>query len=179
VVDLSDESFLAQVPVQQLVLILKQYKSVLGDLIEVSGTSGNYTLIFSRGTAPSQIYLNDEGKIIGLWFGQWNLSPTDDDLSGLLEEFKALEGKVSVAVIRNNEEEVFLYNAEERLAVGSSFKLYVLKAVYEAVEKGELDFDTVVLLKKKDRSIPSGILQDWPAGTPVTVKTLTNLIEVR
>src|SRR5690554_318869 len=71
VVDLFDESFLAQVPVQQLVLILKQYKSVLGDLIEVSGTSGNYTLIFSRGTAPSQIYLNDEGKIIGLWFGQW------------------------------------------------------------------------------------------------------------
>lgn len=176
VVDLFDESFLAQVPVQQLVLILKQYKSVLGDLIEVSGTSGNYTLIFSRGTAPSQIYLNDEGKIIGLWFGQWNLSPTDDDLSGLLEEFKALEGKVSVAVIRNNEEEVFLYNAEERLAVGSSFKLYVLKAVYEAVEKGELDFDTVVLLKEKDRSIPSGILQDWPAGTPVTVKTLTNLM---
>lgn len=176
VANLFDESVLAQVPVQQLVLILKQYKSVLGDLIEVSGTSGNYTLIFSRGTAPSQIYLNDEGKIIGLWFGQWNLSPTDDDLSGLLEEFKALEGKVSVAVIRNNEEEVFLYNAEERLAVGSSFKLYVLKAVYEAVERGELDFDTVVQLEEKDRSLPSGILQDWPAGIPVTVKTLTNLM---
>ena len=60
--------------------------------------------------------------------------------------------------------------------MGSSFKLYVLKAVYEAVERGELDFDTVVQLEEKDRSLPSGILQDWPAGIPVTVKTLTNLM---
>ena len=174
VANLFDESVLAQVPVQQLILILKQYKSVLGELLEVSGSGGNYTLHFAGGSAPGQLYLNEEDKIIGLWLGHWTLY--DDDFTAILEEFKTLEGKVSVAVIRNNEEDVFLYNAEERLAVGSSFKLYVLKAVYEAVEKGELDFDTVVLLKKKDRSIPSGILQDWPAGTPVTVKTLTNLM---
>ena len=174
VANLFDESVLAQVPVQQLILILKQYKSVLGELLEVSGSGGNYTLHFAGGSAPGQLYLNEEDKIIGLWLGHWTLY--DDDFTAILEEFKTLEGKVSVAVIRNNEEDVFLYNAEERLAVGSSFKLYVLKAVYEAVERGELDFDTVVQLEEKDRSLPSGILQDWPAGTPVTVKTLTNLM---
>lgn len=174
VANLFDESVLAQVPVQQLILILKQYKSVLGELLEVSGSGGNYTLHFAGGSAPGQLYLNEEDKIIGLWLGHWTLY--DDDFTAILEEFKTLEGKVSVAVIRNNEEDVFLYNAEERLAVGSSFKLYVLKAVYEAVERGELDFDTVVQLEEKDRSLPSGILQDWPAGIPVTVKTLTNLM---
>lgn len=174
VAELFDESVLAQVPAGQLIMILQQYKGNLGELLDVSGSSGNYTLFFEKGIAPAQIYLNQDGKIIGLWFGHWTLY--DDDISGILAEFKALEGEVSLAVIKNNQEELLTYNADQKMAVGSSFKLHVLKTVYELVEQGELSWDTVVILTEKDKSLPSGILQDWPGGTPMTLKTLTNLM---
>ena len=92
VAELFDESVLAQVPAGELIRILLQYKGNLGELLDVSGSSGNYTLFFEKGTAPAQIYLNQDGKIIGLWFGHWTLY--DDDISGILAEFKALEGEV-------------------------------------------------------------------------------------
>lgn len=172
--DLFDPSFLSQVPVQELILILEQYKGVLGELNKVTGSSGNYTLHFKKGTAPAQIVLNIDEKIIGLWFGNWTLF--DDDLVGILSEFQSIDSDVSIAVIKNNQDEILTHNPDHKMAVGSTFKLYVLKAVYDEVERSEINWDNVVNIKNEDKSLPSGILQNWTECTPLTIKTLTNLM---
>lgn len=61
------------------------------------------------------------------------------------------------------------------LAVGSSFKLAVLNALRDAVARGEIKLDQVVPLPTLV-SLPSGILQDWPPGSPLTVHTLAALM---
>lgn len=53
---------------------------------------------------------------------------------------------------------------------GSMFKLYVLGAVADAVEAGELAWDTPLTVTDDVKSLPSGELQDVPSGTSVTVR---------
>ncbi len=169
--DLFAESFLDQVPISNINSIITQYKSNLGELKSIEGGEGPYKLVFEKGTAPSRVSLDAEGKIAGLWFGNWTLKT--DTLEELVSELKGLDSSVSL-YISKNDQELYSLNEDETMAVGSSFKLYVLKALYG--EMGSDVWDKVVWLKKKDMSLPSGILQDWPVGTPVTVKTLSNLM---
>ncbi|MCS5722707.1 serine hydrolase [Herbiconiux sp. CPCC 203407] len=53
---------------------------------------------------------------------------------------------------------------------GSIFKLYVLGAVADAVEAGSLTWDTALTITDDIKSLPSGELQNEPAGTTVTVR---------
>jgi hypothetical protein len=66
--------------------------------------------------------------------------------------------------------------ADAPLAVGSSFKPSYINALSDAVQTGRLFWSRIVPLQAKWRSVPSGILQDWPAGAPVTVETLAGLM---
>lgn len=59
--------------------------------------------------------------------------------------------------------------ADEPGALGSVFKLYVLAAVADAIEAGELSWDDTVTVTDEAKSLPSGQLQDQPAGTEVSV----------
>lgn len=59
------------------------------------------------------------------------------------------------------------------------FKLYVLYAVAQAIETGELSWETVLTVSEDNRSLPSGELQDEPAGTTVTVReAATKMIQI-
>ena len=169
--DLFAESFLDQVPIDNINKIIAQYTSKLGELEEIESSNGAYTLIFEKGTAPSRISLDKDGKIAGLWFGNWTL--TSDTLDKLVSELENLESSISL-YIGKNRQKLYSLNPEEKMAVGSSFKLYVLKALYDKIES--VDWENVVRLDDEDISLPSGLLQDWPVGTPVTVKTLSNLM---
>lgn len=63
--------------------------------------------------------------------------------------------------------------------MGSIFKLYVLLAVSQAVDTGDLDWETKLTVSDENRSLPSGELQDAPDGTQVTVlDAATKMIEV-
>lgn len=172
--ELFDQSFLNQIPIEQIIKILNSYQDRLGVLSEVTGENGIYTLVFTKGTAPAQLSLNTDNKIIGIWFGNMDLS--EDNMGGIISELEAIEGSVSVSVVKNNQQNILSYNADKEMAVGSSFKLLVLKAVYDAVEKGDITWGSVISLDRDSKSLPSGILQNWPEGTPLTIKTLTNMM---
>jgi len=167
-------SFLEQVSLNQIEAIVKQYGSVLGAVQSAEKTEDGYRLQFENGTVPAQISLNEEGKIIRLWFGNYNL--TEDNLDSILAELKELPGELSVSVIKNNQKKVISYNDQKTMAVGSSFKLHVLKKLYEKIEENNKNWSDIVELETENRSLPSGILQDWPAGTPLTLRTLSNLM---
>ena len=65
---------------------------------------------------------------------------------------------------------------ERPLAIGSAFKLYVLAELVRAIENRERQWDDVARLDAADRSLTSGTLQDWPAGSPLTLHTAATLM---
>jgi beta-lactamase class A len=62
--------------------------------------------------------------------------------------------------------------ADERMPVGSAFKLYVLGSLAEEVAAGRLRWDQPVVIRDELDSLPSGVTQDDPAGSSQTVEEL-------
>ncbi|MBA3832373.1 MAG: serine hydrolase [Chthoniobacterales bacterium] len=56
--------------------------------------------------------------------------------------------------------------------MGSACKLYILGELLRAVKAGERSLSDVVPLEARALSLPSGSLQKWPVGSPLTLHTL-------
>lgn len=165
-------AFLSQVPAQQVADIVSGLEDRFGTLKSVNGSGQRFTVVLERAEVPTRLVLDDEGRIAGLLFKP---AVAGGSLDRQMEAINALPGETAVLVTREDED-VAAHNAESPLAVGSTAKLAVLKALDDAIAAGRLARDEVVDLKSGRRSLPSGILQDWPDGTPVTVATLANLM---
>lgn len=172
--ELFAEGFLSVVSLDKLEEVRRLYLDKLGAYQGLTRSEeGLYTLSFERGTAPSKLTIDQE-KVASLWFGA--PLPTEDQRPRLRQRFKASEGVTSAIITLNNREVIFEHNAHLPLSVGSAFKLYVLKALLSEVEAGRRSLNEVVSLNELGRSLPPGLLQDWPLGTPVTLGTLATLM---
>lgn len=165
-------AFLAQVPASNIAQILSQLRQSYGALGTIQSDGDGYRLDFEGADIPAQIVLDQEGRIAGLWFG----APVP---SGSVEEHAAaitgLPGAVSLLVLEDGRP-LISHNADAALAVGSAAKLAILKALSVAVEIGEKQWSDVVQLRPEWKSLPSGTLQDWPDGTPLTLGTLAHFM---
>ena len=86
-------------------------------------------------------------------------------------------GQTSVAVARLGDgapELIASIEPDRPLAIGSAFKLFILAELSRQVAAGERRWSDVVTLDR--RSIPSGVLQGWPRGSPLTLHTLAALM---
>jgi hypothetical protein len=61
------------------------------------------------------------------------------------------------------------HGADTRVALGSTFKLWVLHAVASAIRAGTLAWDDTVVVTDAFRSLPSGTMQDDPEGAAHTI----------
>lgn len=167
------DDFLAEVPTAQLTTILTQITDQLGAYRRVEGDGSPFTVIFARGTATAQIALNEQAQISGLFFSALtpDVGSTDEAVAG----FERLPGQVSVIALESAEARAAL-NADTPLAVGSTFKLAVLSTLQDQIQAGTHAWDEVIVLKPEWKSLPSGILQDWPDGAPLTLQTLATLM---
>ncbi|WP_026895969.1 serine hydrolase [Clostridiisalibacter paucivorans] len=171
---LFDQSFLNQVPAEKIIELVEAYKANFGMLNDIEWKDNKYILVFEKGRFSSQIKLNDKNRIVALYFRPPTLE--DDSAEKVLSEIKALDGLASVCIMKNNKDVLLSYNEDKPMAVGSAFKLYVLKAVYDEIEAKDASWEDVIALNKENISLPTGFLQEWTVGTPVTLKTLTNLM---
>ncbi len=107
-------------------------------------------------------------RIAGLFFGP--PAPAVRSFEELGQRLDQLPGTVSALVRRLAPEptELLAVNPDQQLAIGSTFKLYVLAALAEQPDP----WAKVVQLEQRLKSLPSGVMQDWPNGAPVTVHTL-------
>jgi len=172
--ELFSDSFLKQVPEASIVQILNNYRDKLGSFKNAEKSQDGYNLVFTKGTAPAKINLDNKGEISGLWFGAVSLF--EDNFTDILSEFEKIEGDVSIYITSDNQDEILTYNENQKLAVGSTFKLYVLKTLYKTIEGKEKSWDDIIQLKNENMSLPSGILQSWPLQSPLTVSTMANLM---
>lgn len=176
-------AFLAQVPATQLRTISGQLTAQYGAPQSVEGidvrsaTAGTLRLGMARAVLRMDIQIepNAPHRISGLLVTGADMR--GDSLEAVLTEVRALPGQTSVAVARLGDGAPTLlagHEAARPLAIGSTFKLWILAELSRQVQAGERSWSDVVTLDR--RSIPSGTLQNWPRGAPVTLHTLAALM---
>lgn len=80
------------------------------------------------------------------------------------------EAQVLAARLRDGDWEVVHESGAGRAGpMGSVFKLYVLGAVQHSVLSGDITWEQTLEIDDSIRSLPTGVLQDLPSGTEVTV----------
>jgi len=102
----------------------------------------------------------------------------DDTWEKLDSDLGKLPGKNAASVwkLTPTIETLFSRNSKVPLAVGSSLKLLILSQLCDDIAAGKRKWTDVITLNDECRSLPSGQLQDWPTGSPVTLHTLTTLM---
>ncbi|MBN2693445.1 serine hydrolase [bacterium] len=172
--DIFDESFLKVVPEEKLLKISKDYTEKLGEYkTAILNTPGSYTLVFDKGTTPSKITLDQNQKIVGLWFG--HPLANDDSIQKIFDELVKLDGKISLYISKNGVS-LIGKSENEKMGVGSAFKLEVLKKLVEKMEKDNISSEKILYIKESLKTLPSGMLHSWPDKSPVTIQTLANLM---
>lgn len=169
-----NEAFLEAVPVPKLTKIVAGMAEQLGALQKVQQVGEKVEATFEKGVVLCSVTLDSQGRFAGLWFGPPRLTAVS--LEETLAALRALPGKVSVLVIGPDGKDVAAIDPEVPLAVGSAFKLAILKAVKARVASKKATWKTIVELEPRYRSLPSGDLRLWPDKTPLTLATLAGLM---
>lgn len=185
-----DPAFLKQVPENKLQEIVKFYRNEVGDYQRVETLDEGFTLHFAGGTVPARLSIDASNRICGLWFGV--PQKTDDSFALVLEGFKKSPDRISICLLRyppptaetgdkaNNTaitpEVVAEIDSNKPMAIGSSFKLFLLKALEDDIAAGRRHWSDLIELREDWKSFPSGILQDWHAGSRHSLETLAGLM---
>ncbi|MBB4121893.1 serine hydrolase [Martelella radicis] len=170
---LVSESFARAVPNAQLTALVDRLVKQTGPALAVTGDKGAYMIRTETHEIPVEISLDDDGRIQGLFF-----SPPEvltEGPAATLAAFEALPGTVSY-LVTSEDKTLFDRNADTPLAVASAFKLGVLKVLLGDIAAQNRNWQDVVTLQPEDKSLPSGRLQTFPDGSPVTLHTLATLM---
>lgn len=176
-------SFLAAVPATQLKAIADQLITSNGPIRAVDQLSykadgaATFNLIFEKARAAASLQLDSHPPYLVTGFRIGAVAPIDDTPTKILDEIAALPGKASLGVYVLDGDEpraILTSNPSEQLAIGSTFKLYVLSALAQEIKAGKRRWSDVVRLDAP--SIPSGQMQNWPTGAPVTLQTLATMM---
>jgi hypothetical protein len=104
-------------------------------------------------------------------------APTYPDWTGLEEALRRLDGRVSFAAYALDATDLtplLLHHADQPLAIGSTFKLWVLGALAESVGQGEASWSEELPIRNEWKSLPSGRMQNLTEGE---VRTLAQYAE--
>lgn len=182
--DVFSKGFQAAVPAAQIKVLSANLTAQFGPAVEATllepraGTRAALEIRFERGLAKGDIGIDpaEDNRVSLLLFTSVDsLSVAGDTPEKIAADLAALPGSVNAWFgPLDGSAPVISIGADMPLALGSSFKLYVLAALAEDVKAGRRKWSDVVLLTEK--SYPSGQLQDWPKGVPVTLYTLASLM---
>jgi beta-lactamase class A len=174
---------LAQLPAERIAAVSSQLRGAYGaarrvDRIEASSpTSGNVFVAFERATVHLQLAIDPQPPHLLIGLLVIDAEPTAEPLPALFGEIVGLPGEVSLDAARLEQSgpaEFLTQKAERPLAIGSAFKLFILAELVRQVKAGERKWSDVVPLGSP--SLPSGLLQDWPTGSPLTLHSLAALM---
>jgi beta-lactamase class A len=175
-------AFLQAVPAEQVKGIAGQIRAELGRAVRVGtikpdGPASAVTFEFERGELDVRLAVAAEPPHLIQGLLVTASRRKDDSFARVAEDLRALPGSVSFAVARLGDAAPAMLagaDAERPRAVGSVFKLFILAELDRQVRAGERRWSDVAPLSRK--SLPSGMLQDWPAGAPLTLHSLAALM---
>ncbi len=172
--NLFSKSLLNKVPATQLASIRNSFETKYGKYVKVLIESNNHCKVYyEKAIFPCIINFDNSGLVNTLWFGAPSLA--NDNIEKIKQELDNLQGVVSVC-IRKDGKEIYSFKKDLPLAIGSTFKLYILKALIHKIEKEQLHWSDTLHTNEYHKSLPSGILQNWPSNQVLTINTSANLM---
>ncbi|MGA1800412.1 serine hydrolase [Sphingomonas sp. 4RDLI-65] len=176
-------SFRDKVPKAQFATIVEKLKATLGapqkieSLTATSAWSANLVVGYERGTASVRLALDPGAPHAATGLLITGTGARDDSLAKVEAEFRALPGASGFGLYALGEGKpapILEYRADVTAPLGSAFKLWILAELARQVAAEERHWTDV--MKVGAPSLPSGVLQTWPAESPVTVQTLATLM---
>lgn len=173
-----DEAWIAPIARSQLTpelvrTVVAQVSAAAGEIESVAEDGHGWQASFARGTVLVILGRDENGLVNGLWINE--LIPRDLTLEQAVATFDELPGEMALLVV-SGDEVLAERNADAELLIGSAFKLAVLQVVRDRVDDGTLAWDQVVRYDSAYASLPSGMLQAYPDGHPITVATLSAMM---
>ena len=163
------QSFLDQIPASKVDEVIASLLKQLGPYQSIELTPQKFVAHFAKGTDDVLIHLDADAKIDGLLFKPPVV--TSGSLDDTLRAFREQAGTLSYVITVESRSERAALNPSTSLAVGSAFKLAVINALRDQIALRRRRWNEVVALEQRWKSAPSGVLQKWPAGTPITIAT--------
>ncbi|MEA3052906.1 MAG: hypothetical protein QOG72_1809 [Sphingomonadales bacterium] len=176
-------TFLAQVTPAQVAAIAAELRESYGTArevlsVEASGpAAATVSIAFERAVVKMKLAVGADPPHLIEGLLVIGAEATAVDVPTVFGEIVGLPGEVSLAAARLEESgpaSFLTQQAERPLAIGSAFKLFVLAELVREVKAGERRWSDVVPLGPP--SLPSGLLQDWPKGSPITLHSLAALM---
>ncbi len=176
-------AFLARIPPAEVAALSARLKSTYGEALELrrieasSATAGIVFVRFERATVRFRMAVGPEPPHLVEGLLVIGAEASAADVATVFGEMVGLPGEVSLAAARLEEAgpaSFLTEKADRPLAIGSAFKLFLLAELVRSVKAGERRWSDVVPLGPP--SLPSGIVQDWPPGSPVTLHSLAALM---
>ena len=171
--DMFASGFLARISMDQVLSVFAKTRAMVGPPVSIEQNGGGYLVHTATYQIPVDIGLDGSGRIAALLLhpAVENFATAEDVLAAI----GGLPGRVAYLVTRNDQT-LYARGQTLPLAVSSAFKLGVLAALADEIAAGKLKWDQVVRLDAGDISLTPGMLQDMPAGSPLTVHTLAALM---
>jgi beta-lactamase class A len=178
------DRFRAEIPRTQMTAIAAQLRQSLGKPLAIERTTpsgpwlADVLVGFERGTASVTLQIEPSAahRIIGLRITGTQMR--DDSFARVAADLRALPGIAGLGIyaLENGRAPRALIevNAAAPAPIGSSFKLWVLAECVRQVATRQRRWSDVVVLGP--RSLPTGQLQAWPEGAPVTLQTLATMM---
>jgi beta-lactamase class A len=176
-------AFREQVPEAQFQAIAAQLRAQggaatgVGSITPAGSSQATAAIDYEKLIVTVSIALDPAGthQIAGLRIT--GTEPRDDSMAKLEADFRKLHGEAGFGIYRLSENGVTPFaevNGDVPAPLGSAFKLWILAEASREVAALERHWSDVVRVRQ--HSLPSGILQTWPDDAPVTLQTLATLM---
>jgi beta-lactamase class A len=165
--------FLVEAPLDKVRTTVRAMKDELGALRAVRRTESSFRCDFEKGEVATEVVLDGQGRFVRLFFHPPRVAGRS--IEAALASIRALPGKTSVLVVSDGKERASA-SPDEPLAVASAFKLAVLEALRTQIDAKKRQWNDVVELDPKWRSVPTGFLHTWPEKAPITIYSLAALM---
>ena len=173
-----DAKFLAEVPADQVIAIVRELQKQLPELaiVDVKEQDNKLLAHLASGKIKLRAELAVEGgKIVGMIF-QPEIEPAPklaslDEAEQRLKQL-APHAQLLVASLDHDKcKPIRAVAATDELAIGSTFKLYILLALADQIIAGKRTWDEELAVRDDWKSLPSGITQNDAAGTKFPIRT--------
>ena len=156
------EPFLDAVPLLRIRALLAGLQAEIGEVERIRPDGDGYLVETATHRVAVQVTLAPSGRVAGLFYHPPVRLAVS--LSEALSSLGALPGAVAYRIERDG---VTLAEAGKTgpVPVGSAFKI----GVFDALLATGRDLAEVVVLSERHKSLPSGRLQNLPAGAPITL----------
>jgi Beta-lactamase enzyme family len=181
--DYFSPAFLAEVPAatfEQIARTLtQQHGNVRGveRIVQDKGLTGQVEIGYERAVVSFTLTIDSQPPFLVVGLLITAVRVRGDDAAKLGADVSRLPGRAGLLIQRIDlprEAPLVSVRATEVFAIGSAFKLWVLAELARAVAAREQRWASVIPLGPP--SLPSGISQNWPVQSPVTLHSLATLM---